>query len=249
MIVGGADASRFLNDLISQEIGDLSDGESRRSFLLAPDGKLRFVLKVFKDNSGFGLLTEPTRGEDLAQALSRYRIRVDVEISVSTEPAFVVVGPGKGVDISWPDVPRWFTVGEAPDLPEMDGITYESIRVRSGVPRWGVDIDENTIPHESGLVPNSVDFTKGCFLGQELVARIDSRGGNVPRRLRHVAVQDGHARLGAEVVLDGESVGVLSSVSESLGLGLIHRNAPPGQLVTVDGIEAIVKNLPWETDS
>ena len=83
----------------------------------------------------------------------------------------------------------------------------------------GRELDEGTIPAEAGVVDMSVSFTKGCYTGQELVARIDSRGGNVPRRLRGVVVGEGPAPVGAAVMADGKEAGRLTSVAYSPGLG------------------------------
>ena len=103
----------------------------------------------------------------------------------------------------------------------------------------GHELDESTIPAEVGpwVIERSVSFTKGCFVGQELVARIDSRGGNVPRHLRGVVLgANVLPPVGAELVVDGEVRGTLTSVGESLdlrapiALALVHRSVePPGR--------------------
>jgi tRNA-modifying protein YgfZ len=242
----GGDALRFLNDIISQEIGDLSPGGSRRSFLLEPQGKLRFLLWVIRDGDRYGLVTEDGRGGELASALGRYRIRVDVEITEEEGGAWIVVGEWDGYDVSWPGVERSLVIGDRPDLPERPEAEYEQLRVAAGEPRWGVDVDDSTIPHESGLVPASVDFTKGCFLGQELVARIDSRGGNTPRHLRHL--RTGHAISPGEVVTaDGEEVGVVTSAGDGLALAMLKRSVSVGDSVEVAGESAKVEDLPSKT--
>lgn len=237
----GGDALRFLNDLISQEIGDMGDGEARRSFLLEPQGKLRFLFWVIRDGERYGLVTEEGRGEELASALGRYRIRVDVDIAL--EEAFVVVGgdpTGTRVyDISWVGVPRRLVVGERPDLPPGSVDEYEGLRIGAGEPRWDVDVDEGTIPHESGLVPVSVDFDKGCFLGQELVARIESRGANPPRNLR-VLRAAGELTAGQAVTMEGEEMGIVSSASGSTGLAMLKRAVSVGDTVEVGGVAALV---------
>lgn len=242
----GADARRFLNDLISQEIGDLEPGTVRRSLLLGPQGKLAFLLKVFVDDERIGLLTDPGRGEELATALGRYRIRVDVDIEIDVQDRWVIVGDCEGVDISWPTLSRCLVFGQRPELESIDPVEYEQKRVAAGVPAWGRDVDENTIPHETGLVPLSVDFEKGCFLGQELVARIDSRGGNVPRHLSHVELDD-TVEPGSVVTAGEKDVGTLTSVAPRLGLGLLHRDVGPGDLVTVGSTSGVVKRIPIET--
>lgn len=236
----GGDVLRFLNDLISQEIGDIADGEARRSFLLAPQGKLQFMLWVVKDGDRFGLVTEPGRGEELATALGRYRIRVNVDIEVDSDGVWLVFGDMDGFDLSWPGVPRRLVLGDKPDLPVGTADDVESLRIQSGEPAWDVDVDEGTIPHESGLVPVSVDFDKGCFLGQELVARIDSRGGNTPRHLRLIEA-DGPLQVGATINAGDDEVGVVSSASGATGLGMIRREVSPGDEVTVDGVPAVVR--------
>jgi folate-binding protein YgfZ len=114
-------------------------------------------------------------------------------------------------------------VGEAPSPPDVPFClfeAYEAVRIEAGIPMMGRELDEGTIPAEAGVVDMSVSFTKGCYTGQELVARIDSRGGNVPRRLRGVILGDGaSAPVGATVQADGKEVGRLTSVAFSPGLG------------------------------
>jgi len=242
----GGDALRFLNDIISQEIGNMGPGDSRRSFLLEPQGKLRFLLRVIRDGDRYGLITEDGRGGELASALGRYRIRVDVDITEEEGGTWIVVGERNGYDVSWPGVQRSLVFGDRPDLPEGSEAEYERLRILAGEPKWGVDVDNGTIPHESGLVPASVDFTKGCFLGQELVARIDSRGGNTPRHLRHL--RSGSAiSPGDLVTANGDEVGVVSSAGDGLALAMLKRSVSVGDSVDVAGGSATVEDLPSKT--
>ena len=250
----GPDTIRFLNDLISQEIAALEPGTVTRSLLLEPQGKLRHVLWTLRGEDEVGLITDPGRGEQLASDLDRYKIRVDVEIDPHEGDTWLVVGEGRGqkglwsfdddgliADISWPNLERWLTTGTRPDLPAMEKDEYEAARIAAGEPRWGVDVDESTIPHVSGLVPETVDFTKGCFLGQELVARIDSRGGNVPQNLRLLQLGDASAQPGAEVMHEGTPVGEITSSSGSLALARLKRGVEPGDQVTVGGTSGRVE--------
>lgn len=250
----GQDTIRFLNDLISQEIAELEPGEVRRSLLLGPQGKLGHILWVLRGEDEVGLATEPGRGEDLVQTLSRYRIRVDVEVSLEESDRWIVVGnrrvepgswerTGSGViaDISWTNIERELHTGQRPDLGQMPVDAYETHRILAGEPRWGVDVNDSTIPHESGLVPETVDFTKGCFLGQELVARIDSRGGNVPRQLRLLELAESGTTVGATVMIDGDDVGNITSVAGSVALASLKRGVDPGHEVMVDGNPATVR--------
>ena len=237
----GPDAVRFLNDLISKEIASLDEGSTVRSLLLSPQGKLDYILWVLRERERIGLVTAPGKGEDLAATLGRYRIRVDVEISVSTEPVWLVVGDYDGADMSWHGMARSLVFGERPDLPELSASDYERARIEAGEPRFGVDVDHKTIPQEvDWLVDVAVDFDKGCYLGQELVARINSRGGNVPRHLRSLRFQGDAPAVGADVVFADKRVGTLTSVSGDLGLALLHRDVGPGDTVIVADQDAAI---------
>jgi len=240
----GADAERFLNDLISQEISDLEPGDSRRSFLLGPQGKLDFILWVVRGSDRVGLFIEGGRGEELAAALSRYRIRVDVEIEIESDRVWLVMGEADGWDVSWDGQARTVVVGEQPALEIGTPTQYERRRIEAGQPRWGIDVDDSTIPHESGLVPSSVDFTKGCFLGQELVARIDSRGGNVPRHLRRVDIEGSLPPLPVDLVKEDKEVGVVTSAVGEIGLAMVRRGVETGETVTVGGARVTVGDRP-----
>ena len=124
---------------------------------------------------------------------------------------------------------------------EIDDAAFEQARIRAGVPRLGLDIGENTIPAEGGanLIEGSVSFTKGCYTGQELVARIDSRGGNVPRPLR-VLIGEQALEIGGVVTFDGREAGVVTSAAGNVGLATVMRRVEPGSLVSVNGVEATV---------
>jgi folate-binding protein YgfZ len=130
--------------------------------------------------------------------------------------------------------------GIAPD-PALTELTPDEIalhRIRSGEPIMGRDVDDSTIPQETGLVQEAVSFTKGCFLGQELVARIDSRG-RVNRHLRRISLPDHVVPSGATVVADGVEVGTVGSVAAttdgSEALALLRREVEPGASVLVAG--------------
>jgi len=125
----------------------------------------------------------------------------------------------------------------------------EVVRIEAGVPRQGSDIDDTTIPQEAFLERAAVSFTKGCFLGQELVCRIDTRG-HVNKLLRGLVIAGAdQPEPGAEITVDGKSVGKLTSVARSPRLGVIalasvRREVEPGATVTVAGATAVVRELP-----
>jgi folate-binding protein YgfZ len=254
---GGADAIRFLNDLISQEIGDLRPGAVRRSLLLTPQGKLDHIIWVLRGEDEVGLIVEDGRGEDLAAKLGRYRIRVDVDIESSRVDRWLVVGPFRDdaggwtgdrsnlvADVSWSTLPRSLVAGERPPLPTLEVDDYEALRIEAGEPLMDVDVTDATIPQETGLVGETISFEKGCFLGQELVARLDSRGGRVNHHLRILRFEGSAPDVGAFVMKGEDQVGVLSSSAGEVGLSLLQRGVEPGETVTVVGVRAVVEEVP-----
>lgn len=258
----GADAVSFLQGIVSQDVEGLQPAGVARSLLLEPRGKLQSVLWLLRDAGRVGLLTDAALLEPTMGALSRWRIRVDVEFQVDERPMFEVWGPGDaGLSTpggQWADdggvlvaelaarpIRRRVVAGldeaalrERGMLP-IGTTVATTLRIEIGEPLMGVDVDEKTIPQESGLVAEAVSFTKGCYLGQELVARIDSRG-HVNRHLRAMRLHDPVIPpVGAEVRRDGSSVGAVTSVGESLAvrapvaMGLVRREVQPGDEVEV----------------
>jgi folate-binding protein YgfZ len=145
------------------------------------------------------------------------------------------------------------------DSPMVDVAALEALRIESGAPAMGAELDGTTIAAEVGqwFVDASVSFTKGCFVGQELVARIDSRGGNVPRRLRAVVAAT-PMDVGDEIVIDGSVAGHITSATDSLavgplGLAWLKRSVEPSsevQVRTAAGVvNATVAELPVVDDS
>ena len=253
----GSDAVSFLNDLISQEIGTLEPGTVIRSLLLGPQGKLMFILWVLRGDGEVGLVTEDGRGDDLVATLSRYRIRVDVDISMDEDNRYLVAGeltvePGtwavtEGVikaDLSWDSLPRELRIGgDKPDLTEIPAGEYDLARIEAGIPTMDVDVDEKTIPQETGLVAETISFDKGCFLGQELVARLDSRGGRVNRHLRILDFDD-QVAAGTSLRSGDKDVGTVTTTSGNNGLGLVWREVEPGDRIEADGVGVTVRAVP-----
>ena len=272
----GPDAVSFLQGILSQDIEGLAPGQVARSFLLEPRGKLNSLLWVLRDENRVGIVTDAARHAAVIASLSRWRLRVDVEFREDQRRVVDIWGPADRV----PDAPRGWRdergvlaaeLRKGPvrrrlvaglDLESLERLgtvpigdpVVDVLRIEAGEPRMGVDVDHKTIPQETGLVPEAVSFTKGCFLGQELAARIDSRG-RVNRHLRGLRML-GTAipPAGARVSREERVVGQLTTVGESpvlrapIALALIRREAPPGSRVTVtwEGgrVEAVVHHLP-----
>jgi folate-binding protein YgfZ len=156
-----------------------------------------------------------------------------------------------GVDLlcEAPDTDSLRAALEAAGAVAVGEAATECLRVERGRPRYGIDLDDTVIPQEAGLNERAVSFTKGCYVGQETVARLFYRG-KPNRQLRGLKLS-GPAAPGEELTFESRMVGRLTSVAQSprfgpIGLGLVRREAPPGSTVTVgDGLTAEVTELPF----
>jgi folate-binding protein YgfZ len=149
------------------------------------------------------------------------------------------------------DTARLTTALEQAGAIAISEATAECVRVETGRPRYGVDLDDSVIPQEADLNARAVSFTKGCYVGQETVARLYYRG-KPNRTLRGLRLSE-PVPSGAQIDFGGRTVGRLASVAESpalghLALALVRREAPPGSQVTVglDGVRGVVVELPFE---
>jgi folate-binding protein YgfZ len=238
--VVGPDALSYLQGQLSQDVDALAVGSSARSFVLQPTGKVDAWVRVTRIAADEVVLdVDGGHGDALAARLRRFLLRTKADVDALDWRTVAIRGPGAADAVpagvgddalvapaAWLGVDGVDLLGRAveppPGVPEVDASAYESLRIRSGVPRMGAELTGATIPAEAGrwVVDASVSFTKGCFTGQELVARIDSRGGNVPRHLRGlVADAGGLPPVGAPVVIDGAEVGKVTSAAPAPGAG------------------------------
>ena len=131
-------------------------------------------------------------------------------------------------------VEAWETWGdEQPEAPDAEEL--EALRIEAGTPRWGSEIDETILPAEAGLDETHVSFTKGCYPGQEPIARLHYRG-RPNRRLRVLEVAD--AEPGDEIVLGEKVVGRVTSAVPGRALGYVRREVPDDAVLEIDGAEA-----------
>jgi|JI10StandDraft_1071094.scaffolds.fasta_scaffold130437_3 folate-binding protein YgfZ len=228
--VDGPDALTYLQSQLSQDLRPLQVGASVWSFVLQPAGKVDVLLRVWRTaDETFVLDTDAGFGEALVARLNRFKIRVKAEISVLPWRCLAVRGDGDmpeglpswggGVDLLGADV-------QPPtDVAAGDEAQLQAARVVAGWPMMGVEIEPgDTIPAETGVIPVAVSFTKGCYPGQELVERMDSRGAAAPRLLQVVEVPEG-ARAGDAYVRGGEAIGTITSVSGTTALAYVKRSA------------------------
>ncbi|MEM7287103.1 MAG: hypothetical protein AAF480_12185 [Actinomycetota bacterium] len=229
---GGPETETFLQGQLSQDVAALAVGESAPSFLLQPMGKVDAWLRVTRTADDEYLLDlDAGHGEATLNRLNRFKLRTKSDLTLATLSVKAVRSAGGPVDapdraitISWGPVSGYDLFGvdslDADDV-EASSADFETLRLLVGVPAMGSELTEDTIPAEAGVVEASVSFTKGCYTGQELVARIDSRGGNVPKHLRGVVGVG--AVVGDAVIVDGDEVGTVTSVSGGVALAYVKR--------------------------
>jgi folate-binding protein YgfZ len=259
---GGLDAASYLQGQLSQDVAALAVGDSAWSFALEPQGKVDAWFRVTRlAEDTFVLDVDGGWGDVLVRRLERFKLRVKVTIEVLDWRCVAVRGvlPEREtlratgaellVPLDWDDQIGVDLLGASVALPA--GVPpgtvddYERWRVEHAMPRMGAEFDDRTIPAEAGVVDRSVSFTKGCYTGQELVARVDSRGSNTPRRLRAVTLDRPGASPGSAVMVAGRDAGVVTSVAGDRALAYVHRSvlaeggaAGAAVEVTVDGIGA-----------
>jgi tRNA-modifying protein YgfZ len=245
VVVEGPGAKRFLNDLLSQDLDQMQPDKAVRSFLLGPKGKLRALLWVFGTEERICLVTDVGVGDRVADDLTHYKIRVKATVRRPV-PITTVVGPLPEGAVAAPlgRLERGFVEGPV-EASSMTTEQWEALRVEAREPVMDRDVDETNIPHETGLVDEAVSFKKGCYLGQELVARMDSRGGRANHWLRRIALDSpvapvAEVRSGDEVVGRITTVGFSSTSGSHVGLGLLHRSIEPGAHVTIGAVSGVV---------
>jgi folate-binding protein YgfZ len=247
--VTGPDAQTYLQGQLSQ---DVATGTGGLAFLLEPTGKVSALLRWQRtDDETFLLDTDAEAGDVLLARLTRFLLRTKADVEAVEHRCVRIFGgrPDGAIPAPWPtadDAPVDLLDTDPPaGTADLDRLGYERKRILAGVPVCGIDIGSDTIPAEAGqwVIDAAVSFTKGCFTGQELVARIDSRGGNVPRPLRVLQSADGGSMPPVADILDdaGATVGRVTSAAADVALGPVLRRVEPGAMVRIgDGTPAVV---------
>ena len=200
--VAGPDAADYLQRMVSNDVEALADGETCDALLLTAKARVIAPLRILRRGADdFLLLTEPELGETVRTELVRMRFAAKAEIEPEEHESWLVLG---GEEVGEEQLERW--------------------RIESGIPRWGREIDDRILPAEAGLDETHVSFSKGCYPGQEPIARQRYRG-KVNRKLRVLEI-DGEATPGDELVLDGKKVGRITSAVPGLALGYVRVEVP-----------------------
>lgn len=242
--VSGTDACSFLQGQLSQDVEAIEPGGGAWSLILQPQGKVDAWVRVARlADASFLLDVDRGYGNAVLARLDRFKLRVRAELESLGLRACDV---DESADLEAPlSALRPVRLDAEPaDVAPSD--EWDALRVRLGIPAMGRELTADTIPEEVGLVDVSVSFTKGCYTGQELVARIDSRGRNVPRRLRRVVLEDDDGTLsdGDALEADGRVVGSVTTAAGATALAFVGRAVQPGARVATPGGVARVDGLP-----
>jgi tRNA-modifying protein YgfZ len=219
--VGGPDRLAWLHSLTSQHLSALPPGSRTEALLLSPHGHVEHHLRVQDDGSATWLLVEPGTAGALVDFLDRMRFMLRVEVADVTDELAVLWSPltGEGL-VARTELASAVTAEGRPA-----GVwAYEALRIAAGHPRLGLETDHKTLPHEVGWIPSAVHLDKGCYRGQETVARVHTLG-RPPRRLVLLHLDGSVDRLPAhgDAVTgpDGRAVGWVGSAARHHELGPI----------------------------
>ena len=249
--VTGEDRLKWLHDLTTQFVSDLQPGVWMPSMILDAQGHVEFQFNLVDDGSTTYLVLDPGYVEKLVEYLTKMRFMLRVDVRDASSEFVVLRAPGVADAIGGPFalVPR----AEVEQMKQTFGGVATQVgtwaldaeRVAKGRPRIGFETDHKSIPNELGVLNTAVHMKKGCYRGQETVAKIYNLG-NPPRRLvmLHLDGSDvGFPAAGTKVENDGVVVGFVGTVARhhelgTIALAIVKRNTPTDATLTIDGIPA-----------
>jgi len=249
--ITGEDRLKWLHDLTTQFVSDLQPGVWMPSMILDAKGHVEFQFNLVDDGSTTYLVVDPGYVEQLVEYLTKMKFMLRVDVRDATAEFVVLRAPGVADEIGGPFalVPR----AEVEDMKQTFGGVATQVgtwaldaeRVAKGRPRIGFETDHKSIPNELGVLNTAVHMKKGCYRGQETVAKIYNLG-NPPRRLvmLHLDGSDvGFPASGTKVENDGVVVGFVGTVARhyelgTIALAVVKRNTPTDATLTIEGIPA-----------
>jgi tRNA-modifying protein YgfZ len=240
--VAGPDAEDYLERMLSNEIATLPVGDSCEALLLTPKARVIAPMRVVRRGpEDFLLVTEPELGVTLRDQLVRTRFAAKAEIELEEHRSYLLVGAENG---GIPNGDYGIAAAEVldqdppADLPRLGDEELEALRIQAGTPRFGREIDDRVLPAEAGLVERAVSLGKGCFPGQEPIARLHYRG-HANRRLRVLDVEG--AEPGEELVLEGKVVGRVTSAAGGLALAYVRAEVPADAVLEAGAKRATIR--------
>ena len=229
--VQGPDAVDFLNRMLSNDVPE--SGSADALLLTAKARVIAPVLVWRRGEDDVLLLTEPELGEVLRAQLLRMRFAAKCEVEPEEHTSTIVLAGDEGI----PNRDYGVPAVEVLDAPfEPDGADLERLRIEAATPVFGREIDDRVLPAEAGLDERAISFSKGCYPGQEPIARQHYRG-KVNRRLRVLEVA-GAPEPETPVVLGEKEVGRITSAVDGLALGYVRAEVPEDAAITVAGAPA-----------
>jgi folate-binding protein YgfZ len=269
--VSGPDAAHFLNNLVTSEVAHLADGTAAYAALLTPQGKITFDFLAARAAEGFRLDTLAAQAPALAQRLGFYRLRAKVEVAdLSAEEAVIAFWGGEppatlpGVAFVDPRlaalgtraiVPRGSVAAVLglPGLTRTDAAAWHAHRISLGVPEGGRDFAfGDAFPHDADMdALSGIDFAKGCYVGQEVVSRMQHRG-TARRRIVMASAATALPAAGTTLTAGDRPLGTLGSVAGSHGLALVRLDRAKAAIDTglpirAEGVDVALTIPPWAT--
>ena len=252
LAVSGADRAAWLQGLLTNDVASLDEGESRYAAYLTPQGRMIADMNVVSREGRLLLDVPATLASTLRERLDGLIFSEDVHISDESGRLLVwTILNGGLTDIVGEVLPAQYR-----SLTEIDLDTFDVIRIERGMPRFLADMDEDTIPLEAGIEDRAISFTKGCYVGQEIIVRVTHRGGGrVAKKLvtwhaddaaSVVPLKDARIFSGTKDIGRVTSAAFSPAVNKVVGLGYVHRDyLEAGTAVTVvwnnARIEAVIK--------
>ena len=223
--VAGPDAEDYLQRMVSNDVEALAVGETRDALLLTPKARVIATLRIWRrGDDDFLLLTEPELGEPILAELRRMRFAAKCEIEPEQHTSAIVFGGDAGIPNDDYGEPAREVLDAGLDANVPDG-ELERLRIEAGTPRYGHELDDKVLPAEAGLDKTHISFTKGCYPGQEPIARLHYRG-HVNRRLQVLEAES--AAPGEELVHEGKVVGRVTSAVPGRALAYVRTEVPAG---------------------
>jgi len=257
LAVTGADRATWLQGLLTNDVEGLKDGEARYAAYLTPQGRMITDMNVVARGDRILLDVPATLAAALRDRLDGLIFSEDAKVTDESAQLWVwtIITKDRLIDVIGETLPP-----EYGDLPAIDTDTFEVIRIERGVPRFLADMNEDTIPLEAGIEDRAISFTKGCYVGQEIIVRVTHRGGGrvakklvkwiadasaqvVPLPEAKITSFDPSTSLGA-----GKEIGRVTSAAFSpgmnrvVGLGYVHRDfTSSGTVITIVWKDAPIK--------
>ena len=248
LIARGPEAVDYLQSMLTNDVLEAAPGGGVYALLLTPKARVIADMEVFNTGEELVLACDPTRRDEVLATLVRSRFRRKVELEPSGHA--VVWGEHADARARLETAIGPYVLLDAPPADGGDIATWETARIEAGIPRYGREFDGDTMPAEAGLDERAISFTKGCYPGQEPVARLHYRG-HANRGVRGLAFAgDARPEPAAEVLFGEKAVGrvtspALSPTHGSIALAVLRREVPDGAEVDAGGVAAIVKTLPF----